>query len=237
LKHFLIFIFAGLVLIGCALGILSGCGGSTVDETPSPNGSSELETRNPAEAPDLDHQLSEFSELGIALNAGITKDDLLYSFEADAYRDDPYFLLLFMMGTEVEREPWGRRVSDRVWNFDLEAIEGDGDYVQIIENFERLTGRRDLFEDVSDKLDYGARIARVSYVLGGREVHKELRFEDDWADPFFVAELAEDIESTIGDGRRFWAADNGQASVLIFCNEETAKALNALRPGLVLPYT
>ena len=118
----------------------------------------------------------------------------------------------------------------------LFVVEQTG-YVRIIENFERLTGRRDLYEDVSDKLDYGARIARVSYVLGGREVHKELRFEDDWADPFFVAELADDIESTIGDGRRFWAADNGQASVLIFCNEETAKALNALRPRLVLPYT
>ena len=80
----------------------------------------------------LETQLEQLGELGLILNPGITIEDILYSFARQAFEDKPFELLLFSFGIEVERASWGRRICNRVWNFDTECIVSTGDYVKIV---------------------------------------------------------------------------------------------------------
>jgi hypothetical protein len=53
----------------------------------------------------LEAQLTELAALGLALEPNVTIDDLLYSFDNAMYEERPFDLVLFMLGSEVEREP------------------------------------------------------------------------------------------------------------------------------------
>jgi len=55
----------------------------------------------------LEEQLAKLADLGLKLDDGITVDDLLYSFGREDYEKRPFDLILFVLGIEVEREPWG----------------------------------------------------------------------------------------------------------------------------------
>ena len=101
----------------------------------------------------LEQQLQTLAEIGIQLNEAITIDDLLYSWGREESEKNPFDLVLFMLGSEVEREPGGRRICDQAWNFDLERIEDDGAYVEIIENLCRVAGMPGLTTDLEDSVD------------------------------------------------------------------------------------
>ena len=98
----------------------------------------------------LERQIELLRDAGLALGPSVTVDDLLHSFPREEYEDDPYALLLIMYGAEIEREPFGRRISAMAWDFDLECIEGPGGYVMIVEELARLTGRPGLITEVTD---------------------------------------------------------------------------------------
>ncbi len=74
----------------------------------------------------LEDQLAKLAELGLKPDEGITIDDMMYSFDRKEYEERPFDLILFALGIEVEREPWGRSMCSRVWNFDTECIQFDG---------------------------------------------------------------------------------------------------------------
>lgn len=95
----------------------------------------------------LEDQLATLADLGLALEPGVTIDDLLYSFDRGAYEKRPFDLVLFTLGVEVEREPWGRPFCRRVWNFDTECITGDGSYVSIAKRLCEVAGRPDAFSN------------------------------------------------------------------------------------------
>ena len=90
----------------------------------------------------LEEQLSVLAELGLKLNEGISVDDMLYSFGREDYESNPFEMVLFVLGIEVEREPWGRAMCNRAWNFDTECITSTGDYVQVLHNLCRVPGTR-----------------------------------------------------------------------------------------------
>jgi len=71
----------------------------------------------------LEKQLGVLAELGLRLNEGVTVDDLFYSYDRNQYETNPFDLILFVFGSEVERKPWGRNICDRAWNFDTEFID------------------------------------------------------------------------------------------------------------------
>jgi hypothetical protein len=63
---------------------------------------------------ELESQLAKLAELGLFLNPEITIEDLLCSEDREAFVAQPFVLLLFLLGSEVERKPWGRRICNRV---------------------------------------------------------------------------------------------------------------------------
>src|SRR3984893_17149245 len=101
----------------------------------------------------LEKQVAKLVELGLKLDHGVTIDDLLYSFGREKYEKRPFDLLLFVLGIEVERKPWGRSVCSRVWNFDTECIASTGDYVRIVKRLCIVAGQPDCLRDVDDLVD------------------------------------------------------------------------------------
>jgi hypothetical protein len=181
----------------------------------------------------LERQVADFEAAGLQMNPGITIDDLLYSYPASDYAGDPYRLLLFMYGSEVEREPWGRRICDAVFNFDYECIEGEGSYAQIVESFAQLAGVRALITEIHDDADLARTSGTLSYKARGEPRSIHFRIDNDWADPKSVQMILSDMQGLAGDGRTFWSSDNGQSVILVFVDKATSTSLNALAKELL----
>jgi len=173
----------------------------------------------------LEQQLETLAQLDLPLNDGVTVDDLLYSWDREEYENQPYDTILFMLGSEVEREPWGRHVCDRAWNFDVECVEGTGSYVTIVRNLCRVAGMPDLITDLEDFVDIENETAWLKYTIDGKQRRHTIVVDNDWADSETVSKVMEDIER---DENRFYAKDNGQASIWFYLDSSTADKLNAL---------
>lgn len=190
----------------------------------------------PGNAIPLETQIDALREAGLSLNPGRTIDELLTSWPRADYERDPYNLIFFMYGCEVEAEPWGRAFCARGWNFDMECLTTAGDYVYAFTEIVRITGQPQIATDMSDDFDIDAETATISYTLNGRKTALRAIVDNDWADPEAVTAFVRDIEAAIGDGRHFWASDNGQASVLFFLTDAEAARINALRPAIIARY-
>lgn len=173
----------------------------------------------------LEQQLATLATLGLTLDPGITTDDVLHSFGADSYEERPFDLVLFILGVEVEREPWGRSFCQRVWNFDTECIEGDGSYVRIAKRLCAVAGRPDAFTELRDHVDTEAGTGWIEYTVDGERRRWDVEVNDDWADSMVVAYMMGDLER---DGQMFRAKDNGQAMVLFYLDDATARQLSEL---------
>jgi hypothetical protein len=172
----------------------------------------------------LETQLEKLAELGLSLNEGITIDDLLYSLDRSTYEANPFDDILHTLGIEVEREPWGRRMCDRVWNFDTECIYSTGDYVSIVKRLCLLTGNTEIV-DINDFFDLEANSAWLEYTIDGRKQRHAIEINSDWADTLTLTYVMEDLQQ---DGKQFYTKDNGQAMLLFYLDRDTAIALNDL---------
>lgn len=181
---------------------------------------------DPARTPvTLEEQLETLAQLGLSLNDGVTVDDLLYSWDRQEYEGRPFDTLLSMLGSEVEREPWGRNVCDRAWNFDVECIEDTGSYVSIVENLCRVANMPDVVSDLEDFVDIENETAWLTYTIDGQKRHFTIPVDNDWADPNIVSTVMRDLER---NGHRFYGKDQGQASIWFYLDKATADKLNAL---------
>jgi hypothetical protein len=180
----------------------------------------------------LEQQLARLAELGLKLDEGISIDDILYSFAREDYERRPFDLILFVLGIEVERAPWGRSVCSRVWNFDTECIASTEDYVSIVKRLCRVAGQPDCLKDVSDFVDIDAGIAWLKYKVGGTERNWPIEVNDDWADTLSLTYVMDDIQR---DDNRFYFKDNGQAMVLFYLDPGTATKLNRLSNNALKP--
>lgn len=183
----------------------------------------------------LETQIEKLSEAGLVLAPGRTIDELLTSYPREEFEEgDPYGLILFMYGVEVEAEPGGRVFCERGWNFDMECLVEAGDYVRAFEDILRITGHPDLVTDMQDDFRIDAKTCEIRYSIRGRKRVLTAKVNHDWADPDVVGEYVRDIEASLTDGRCFWAADNGQSSVLFFLTDAEAGKVNALREDVLV---
>jgi hypothetical protein len=173
----------------------------------------------------LEEQLAALAGLGLELAADVGVQDLLYSFPREEYEGEPFGLLLFMFGSQVEAEPWGRWCCERAWNFDTECVEGPGAYVEIARQLSRVAGRPEVLTEVRDHVDIDARQAWIEYTVDARRQRRDIEVNDDWADWEVVERLMGLLER---DGRRFYCMDNGQAVVLFYLDDQSARRLNEL---------
>jgi hypothetical protein len=180
----------------------------------------------------LEKQLESLADLGLQMNPGITVDDLLYSYERIEYESDPFELILFIFGNEVERETWGRQFCERAWTFDTECIDSTGSYMRIAEKFCRVAGMPTLFKHIEDFVDLAKGKAWLKYWVDGNERFYTIPVDNDWADPATVGSIMKDIER---HGNRFYGKLDGQSTTWFYLNHETAEALNRLANGALSP--
>ncbi len=180
----------------------------------------------------LEEQLAKLAALGLKLDEGISMDDLLISFDRQSYEERPFDLILFVLGSEVEREPWGRSVCSRVWNFDTECIYTSGDYTRIVKRLCDVAGRPDCLEDISDFVDVASGQAWLNYKVDGAEQQWPIEVNDDWADTLTLSYVMHDLQQA---GHRFYFKDNGQAMVLFYLDPPTVAALNKLSNDALQP--
>jgi hypothetical protein len=180
----------------------------------------------------LEEQLSTLAEFGFTLEPGVGIDDFLDTFDRDAYEAEPYDLLFFTLGIEIESEPWGRRFCRRLWNFDTECIGQTGDYVRIVDELSHVAGKVGVLQSVCDHVDLESGTGWLTYRVDGIECHWDVTIDDDWADPKVIAHVMRDLQQ---DGGRFYAKDNGQAAILCFLSDDQAARLNQLSRGAWSP--
>ena len=173
----------------------------------------------------LETQLDRLAELGLALNPGIKIEDLLHSYDRQAFEQQPFVLLLFCFGSEVEQEPWGRRICDRVWNLDTECIVSTGDYVKILQNLCLLSETLDYLTDIVDYIDLEEGKCWLEYTIQEKRQHRTVEANDDWADMLTLSYVMEEIQR---DGKQFYALDHSQAMILVYCTSAIASKLGDL---------
>lgn len=180
----------------------------------------------------LEQQLAKLAQLGLTLNEGISIDDLLYSFRREEYEEQPFDLILFVIGIEVERAPWERAICSRVWNFDMECIGATGDYVRIVKQLCVVAGQPEYLSEISDFVDLDAGSAWLKYRVHGIARHWSIEVNSDWADLLTLVHVMVDIEH---DNRRFFSKNNGQALILFYLDAATAAELNRLSQNALEP--
>jgi len=191
------------------------------------------ETENTAlsnvETVSLAEQLIQLDAIGLRTNRGVTIDDFLNSFSEEAFQSRSYDLVLYMLGIQTEKAPLGRFISDVAWNFDLEAIYGDGSYIEIVEGFLRISGDRTRFKNISDAVSHETGRAKLSYQVPERGlIEYTPKVNADWADQGVVLQIARDIEKSYKSEKRFFYKDNGQAIVLFFLTYDQRDRLTEL---------
>lgn len=141
-----------------------------------------LSTVYAMENPTLEQQLATLEELEIRLRPGVTVEDLLFDLSREDYESQPYGPLLFAMGGSLSEAPYGP-VSDDIWHFDTEAIDGHGSYVFIANEFRDLAGGKLPLEEIRDYADIKEGIAWLSFRLNQKDYRWDFVVNRDWVDP------------------------------------------------------
>ncbi len=173
----------------------------------------------------LEDQLAELRTFGIELSSGISIDDVCYSEERSELEANPYRSLIPLLGGEVEREPWGRPFSNRIWVFDAECIEGDGSYVEIVERAAAVAGKQDLLTDVADSIDLDRGKATLTYRVDGAERKFRPQVKEDWADPATLQSILDDFADL---DRGYFGVIGGQDTLIVSLQREDADRFRAL---------
>lgn len=180
----------------------------------------------------LEEQLDTLARCGIRPLPGRTVDELLESFEREQYEEDPFALLLTMLGAEVETgESAGEPFSDAVWTFDTECIEDHGAYVHIAERMRDLA-RGDLpIEGIADYVDVDEGVAWLSFRLDGRVQRWDATVNNDRVDPAVLSRFAALLASR-RTPRRYTYLDLGGQACLLGCATEPQLAQLRRATGL-----
>jgi len=180
----------------------------------------------------LELQLAKLAELGLELNANITLEDLLFSFDREAYEHPAFDLLLSAFGMEVECGAPGRNVCSRVWNFDTECIYESGNYTDIVKRLCEVVGSPHALTEIADHVNHDVQDGWLQYKLNGTMRHWKLEINDASADVQTLSHVLKDLEH---GKHRFFFKENGEALVLFFLDEKTAAALNVLTHDALKP--
>ena len=171
----------------------------------------------------VDQQWATFRGLGFELNPGVD-NNILERARAHKTEQTPYFDLYIELGGTIEKEPW-TPLTDRVWNFDIEAIEDHGAYIDIMKNLGRITRGEIRFENVKDYVDVEQGVAWVSFTLQGKQYKWNLKVEDDWADPELFTKVSQLPTTLKTKGRYTYFSTGGQDMVIGYETPESRDAI------------
>jgi hypothetical protein len=192
-----------LLFIGVGLGFFSACGQKNPGSKPS---NQPVQNKGSIS---FDKQLEVFSNLGFKINPDI-EAEVLDSFRSDKLiEEEPYSFLYMELGRTIEREPW-TPLTDRCWDFDTEAIEDHGAYVEIMKNLERISRGEIKFENLRDYVDVEEGKAWVSFSIKGVKYKWDLKVDDDWVDPALFTKVTSLTKTLETKGKYTYFDTGGQ---------------------------
>jgi len=117
-------------------------------------------------------QLEVLERHGFTLNRGVSISDIdRWGNGRKQFESPPYTLLYRTLCQTIEIEPWITLVKDKCWDFDTEAIEDHGSYIEILKNLQRISRGEINFENLKDFVDVEKGVAWVSFTFQGYD-HK-----------------------------------------------------------------
>ncbi|HEY2013292.1 MAG TPA: hypothetical protein VGH38_07305 [Bryobacteraceae bacterium] len=164
-------------------------------------------------------QLRVLEKGGIALDSRVHPESLLLSHSREKFENDPYRLLLCVLGGEAEDETQAGEFgypSNQIWHFDTECIEGHGAYRAIVSRMVTLAQGALPLEQIDDFVDVENGTAWLSFTMDGTAQKWLAKVDNDWVDPAILSRLARLLESRQA-GRRFTYIDLQGQDCLIGC--------------------
>jgi len=182
----------------------------------------------------FDEQLRVLADCGITVSASTKPEYLAGLSSGKDFEDEPYSLLLCVMGDEAEDQSQSELsgyLSDNIWHFDTECIEDHGAYAAIADRMVALAQGDFPLQDIEDYVDVEEGDAWLSFTLDGRPYKWHARVDDDWVDPAIVSRLA-GLLAGRNVGKRFTDIDLGGQDCLIGCATPEQRACLESRTGL-----
>ena len=198
-----------ILTMGIISGLLGlfGCNGQTSSE-------------NKKGKPTFIEQLEVFRELGFSFNEGVDTSDInRWEGGHKEFEDQPFHLLYQTLGQTIEREPW-TPITNKCWDFDLEAIEDHGAYVGIMKNISRITNGELVFENIQDYVNIEEGKAWVSFTCKGDNYKWNLKVDNDWADGDLFDKVQALAEKNKTKGKFTFFNTGGQNFVLGYHSSE-----------------
>ncbi len=174
----------------------------------------------------IQEQYETFKQLGFVLNDGIDFSEVLKLCPTNyTAKEPPYHHLYIILGQSTEAEPW-TPFTNQCWNFDIEAIEDHGSYIDILNNISRITNGELVFENVEDYVDIDEETAWVSFTCRGDKYKWDLVVDNDWTDGRLFDKIQELTVKYNTKGKFTYFNTYGQDFVLGF---HTPEALDKIR--------
>jgi len=183
----------------------------------------------------IQQQLARLAAAGIAVNAGVTAEDLTAFASVDGIERSPYRELVTVLATAIEREPFTPK-CDRLWLCDFECIEDHGSYRDVVARLERMTDRALRLDGIEDRVEIEEGVAWVAFRHAGRRVQWDMRVDDDWLDPSILPRY-DALLADAGVGFRLFAdaGDHGQCALLGAFRPDEKRAFDAFARMRMVP--
>jgi hypothetical protein len=180
----------------------------------------------------LEEQLRVLAECGICLLPAVTPDALTRSFSRQQYEQEPYRLLLCVMGDMDEGDEKSAAsdyLSNNIWHFDTECVEGDGSYVALAERMATLAQGDLPLENIEDHVEDGE--VWLAFSMNGQQYKWNAKFDGDWVDPSIPPRFDE-LLGARNSTRRFTYINLGGQDCLIGCATPEERAELEANVGL-----
>jgi len=164
--------------------------------------------------------LDTLNQAGFSINPQVQEADIFNRWkEVLVYHSDPVDALYITLGDETANKPY-LNFSNNCWHFDLEAIEGQGSYVRILENLKRISNGDLNFQNISDYCnDNEDDKAWVAFEFNGDKYKWDLKVDNDWADGYLFDKIQDLCKKHNKKGRLTFFPE-GQAFVTSYLTEE-----------------
>lgn len=172
--------------------------------------------------------LDKLKSAGLTLNPDIQEADIFNRWkEVLEYYSNPIEVLYITLGDAIDYEPF-TDFSTSCWHFDLEAIEGEGSYVRILENLKRISNDDLDFQNINDYCnDDEDGKAWVSFEFNGDKYKWDLKVDDDWADAYLFDKIHDLCRKYKKKGRLTYFSE-GQGFVTSYLTEDQFNKINRL---------
>lgn len=166
----------------------------------------------------LERQLEILAGFGVALRPEIATSGLLRVRSRQEYEEQPFELLLQVLGRQgaIAAE---QRASDDVWLVDYDCIEEPGDYARCAARVRELSDGALPIESISDEVDIDRGLAAVRFEIDGVSERWEAEVDEYWLDHSILTRFAA-LLARRGGGRRFLVWDDGVEIVLVCAPED-----------------